>query len=130
MAQVLLTLLLMLWMGRVRVRTLQAQRVHIRDIALSGEAWPEDVRKISNNVHNQFETPILFYVLCGAATYLGATGILIACLAWAYIATRLVHTFIHVTTNRVQHRFYAFAAGVAVLVAMWLVLCARLVGAA
>lgn len=130
MAQVLLTLVLMLWTGRVRVAALQAKRVHIRDIALSGEAWPEDVRKISNNVHNQFETPILFYVLCGSATYLGATGALMVLLAWAYIAARLAHTIIHVTTNRVQHRFFAFVAGVTVLILMWAVLAGRLVGAA
>ncbi len=130
MAQVLLTLALMLWMGRARVRTVRAERVHIRDIALSGDAWPEDVRKISNNVHNQFERPILFFVLCGTATYLGVTGILMAFLAWAYVATRLVHTFIHVTTNRVRDRFYAFAAGMVVLFAMWLMVAVRLVGAA
>jgi hypothetical protein len=130
MAQVLLTLLLILWMGRARVGALNARRLHIRDVALSGDAWPDDVRKIANNAHNQFETPILFYVLCGAATYLGATGAVMASLAWAYIATRLVHTFVHVTTNRVQHRFYAFAAGMIVLLAMWLVVTARLLGAA
>jgi hypothetical protein len=129
MAQVLLTLLLILWMGRARVGALNARRLHIRDVALSGDAWPEDVRKIANNAHNQFETPILFYVLCGAATYLGETGAVMASLAWTYIATRLVHTFIHVTTNRVQHRFYAFVAGMTVLIAMWLVVVARLLGA-
>jgi hypothetical protein len=116
-------------MGRARVGALNARRLHIRDVALSGEAWPEDVRKIANNAHNQFETPILFYVLCGAATYLGVTGPVMAFLAWGYIATRLVHTFIHVTTNRVRHRFYAFTAGMAVLFSMWLVLAVRLAGA-
>ena len=130
MAQVLLTLVLMLWTGRARVGALRARRVHIRDIALSGEAWPDDVRKVSNNMHNQFETPILFYVLCGAATYLGATGAGMAVLAWTYVASRVVHTFIHVTTNRVQHRFYAFVAGFLVLVAMWIVVAVRLAGGA
>ena len=130
MVQALLTLVLVLWMGRVRVRALQARRLHVRDVALSGEAWPDDVRKISNSAHNQFETPILFYVLCGAATYLGATGVLMTALAWAYVATRVVHASIHVTSNRVQHRFYAFAAGVVVLAAMWIVVALHLAGAA
>ena len=26
-------------------------------------------------LRNQFETPVLFYVLCGVATYIGATGV-------------------------------------------------------
>ena len=46
----------------------------MRDIALSNEAWPDDLKKVANNMHNQFETPVLFYVLCGVATYVGATG--------------------------------------------------------
>lgn len=130
MLQVLLTLLLLLWTGRVRVRAVRQRRVHIRDIALSGEAWPDDIRKISNNMHNQFETPILFFVLCGAAIYLGAAGFLMVLLAWAYVASRLVHSFVHVTTNRVQHRFQAFAFGVVVLILMWILVAARLLGVA
>ena len=130
MAQLLLTVILVFWMGRVRVSAVQAGRVRLADIALSREGWPDDVRKVANNFHNQFEMPVLFSVLCGIATYLGATGPGMALLAWAFIASRLVHTAIHVTTNRVRHRFYAFAAGVGVLVLMWLVIAIRLVAGA
>ena len=130
MAQVLLSLVLLLWTGRVRVRALRDKQVRIRDIALSGEPWPDDVKKISNNMHNQFETPVLFYALCGAAVYVGATGVAVVLLAWSYVATRLLHTAVHVTSNRVQHRFYPFAAGVLVLAAMWTVIAVRLAEAA
>src|SRR5688572_29978181 len=119
MAQVLLTLLVLLWSGRARFAAVRQSRARLADIALSSAAWPDDVRKISNNAQNQFETPILFFVLCGAATYVGETGLVVTLLAWAFIATRLVHTFIHTTTNRVQHRFKAFATGIAVLALMW-----------
>jgi hypothetical protein len=129
MAQVLLTLLVLLWSGRARVTALKERRARLAEIALSSAAWPDDVRKISNNAQNQFETPILFFVLCGAATYIGETGLMMTLLAWAYIATRLAHTFIHTTTNRVQHRFAAFATGIAVLAVMWVVVAARLLAA-
>ena len=129
LAQVLLTLALLLWTGRARFAALRAGRARIPEVALSAEPWPDDVRKISNNYHNQFETPVLFYVLCGAATYLGATGFVMVFLAWAFIASRLAHTYIHVTTNRVRHRFRVFAVGVAVLLAMWLLVTARLLAA-
>jgi len=129
LAQVLLTFVLMLWTARLRVRAARERRVRLADVALSGDAWPDDVRKVANNLHNQFETPILFYVLCGAATYLGATGIIMVLLAWAYVATRVVHTVIHVTTNRVQRRFAVFTVGVAVLIAMWVLVAARLLSA-
>jgi hypothetical protein len=127
LAQVLLTLVLMLWTGQVRIRALRERTVRMREIALAGEAWPDSVKKVSNNMHNQFETPLLFYVLCGVATYVGATGIVMILLAWAYVASRLAHTAIHVTSNYVPHRFFAFTAGLAILVLMWLVVAARLV---
>jgi hypothetical protein len=126
LGQVLLTFVLILWTGRVRTREIRAKRVRIRDIALAGDAWPDDVKKISNNMHNQYETPILFYVLCGVAIYVGATGILMTLLAWAYVVSRLVHTAIHVTSNNVPRRFFAYTAGLAVLILMWIVVAARL----
>ena len=128
LAQVLLTFVLILWTGRVRVGALRAGRAHFRDTALSSDAWPEDVRKVSNNARNQYETPVLFYVLCGAAIYLGVTGIVMTLLAWAYVATRLVHTAIHTTTNNVRRRFYTFTVGLAVLILMWIVVVVRLLG--
>jgi len=130
MAQILLTLVLLIWTGRARVAVARAGRVRLGTLALSGEGWPDDVKKISNNMHNQFETPILFYVLCGLATAIGATGTLMAVLAWSWFASRLVHCAIHVTSNRIRYRFCAFAVGVTILLVMWAVLFLRLVASA
>lgn len=129
LAMVLWTFVMMLWTLRARMAALRARRVRLADIALSNARWPDDAKKISNNMHNQFETPLLFYVLCGVATYIAATDFLMTLLAWAYVATRFVHTGIHVTSNRVQQRFAIFALGVAVLVAMWILIAARLLAA-
>jgi hypothetical protein len=129
LAQVLLTFVLMVWTAQVRTAALRARRVRVPAIALSGEAWPDDVKKVSNNMHNQFETPILFYVLCGVATYISVTGVLMAVLAWLYVASRVVHTVIHVTSNRLRQRFAAFLVGVVALIAMWVVIVARLASA-
>jgi hypothetical protein len=126
LAQVLITFVVMVWTAKHRVGAVRARRVRMADIALSDAAWPEDARKASNNLRNQFETPVLFYVLCGVATFIGATGILMTLLAWAYVATRVVHAFIHLTSNYIPHRFYAFAVGAAILFAMWIVVVVRL----
>jgi hypothetical protein len=126
MAQVLWTLVLITWNGLARVRALRSRRVRFADIALSSDAYPDDVRKISNNMHNQFETPILFYVLCGVATFVGATDFLMTLLAWVYVATRVLHTAIHTTTNYVPRRFYAFLVGVIALILMWVAIVVHL----
>ena len=129
MAQVLLTVVLILWTGATRVRAIRRREVRMKDIALSSDAWPNDTRKIANNMRNQFETPVLFYVLCGVAIYVGAAGAAMTLLAWAWFASRLIHTAIHVTTNRVPHRALVFAIGVMILMLMWLLIILRLLDA-
>ena len=44
-------------------RAARRGEVKLRDIALGGDAWPARVRKISNAFQNQFELPVLFYLL-------------------------------------------------------------------
>ena len=65
-------------------------------------------------------------MLCGIAILLGATGYVMTVLAWAYVGTRMAHSYVHVTSNRVGSRFRIFAIGFVVLAAMWIVLVARL----
>ena len=128
LGQVLLSLVVMVWVGRERVRAIRKRRVRFRDIALDREAWPDDVRVIGHNLENQFETPILFYVLCGVATYVGATGVAMAALAWVYVILRVIHTVIHIRFNDVR-RAVAFALSLIVLILMWIVVAVRLLGA-
>lgn len=119
--------LVLLWvLGTRRLPLIARKEVAVKDIALERNGWPEEAKKASNAFDNQFQLPLLLYVAGGAAIYLGATLIEVI-LIWLFVATRLVHAYIHVTTNHVYHRFYAYAAGYGLLVALWLVLGIRLV---
>jgi len=40
-------------------------------------------------------------------------------LAWAYVGLRYIHSFIHITYNRVLHRFAVFVFSSVVLFALW-----------
>jgi hypothetical protein len=127
LAQVLLTLVILMAMGRARAAALKAGQVGIGDVALSSERWPADVRKLSNNYANQFETPLLFFVLVGLAIYTAAAGWLMAVLAWIYVASRVAHAYVHTGSNDVMARFSVFLVGVAALVAMWIYLLIHVV---
>ena len=129
LAQVLLTLVLMLTMGRARVAAVRRGEVRVSDVALGERLWPTRVQQLSINLHNQFETPVLFYVLCGLAMFAGATNGVTVVLAWAYVATRLVHSYIHTTSNRIGQRFRVFAVGVVILSVLWLVVVLRIAAA-
>lgn len=114
-----LTFGLLFWMAYGRVSAARRGEIKIRDIALNGDAWPERVRQISNAFQNQFELPVLFYLLVVLALVTNSVDQTLVWLAWAFVASRVLHALIHTTSNQVLHRFYAFLVGVIILAAMW-----------
>ena len=120
-AQVIWTFVVMVRAGRSRFRAAREKRL-TGDIALTHDGWPDDVRKVGNNMNNQFETPTLFYALGILALVVNGAGLIMAALAWAYVATRVIHTGIHTGANRVLSRFKVFFAGLACLAGMTLLL--------
>ena len=121
-----LAMLILFILGRRRVPLVMEKKIAVRDIALERTGWPEEARKASNAFDNQFQLPVLFAIGTGIALYLGA-GWPEAVLAWAFVATRIVHAAIHLTSNNVYRRFGAYVAGFAVLIALWGVIFGRLV---
>ncbi len=119
-----LALGLLWYLGRVRIPLVTGGKVKVRDIAVDRGGWPEAEHKVSNAFDNQFQLPVLFYVACLLALWLGPT-LLELVLAYAFVATRYVHAFIHVTTNNVVRRFAAYTAGLVVLCVFWADLLVR-----
>jgi hypothetical protein len=127
--QVALTLALMGWMASHRVTAIRSGAVRPRDIALREPNWPARATQIANCFHNQFELPVLFYVLVALILITRTNSTEFVLLAWAFVITRLVHAFIHTTSNRVDRRFYAMAAGMVILVVMWIIFAVRIFAA-
>jgi hypothetical protein len=125
--QVGLTFFLMLWMGSVRTRALKRGEVKMRDIALGQPAWNEHGTKLGNAFRNQFELPVLFYVLVVLAIIARKADLLFVIMSWVFVLTRLVHAAIHTGSNYVPNRFYAYLAGFVVLLAMWIIFAVRVV---
>lgn len=79
-----------------------------------------------NNLANQFELPVLFFAVCLALHATGGADALAVSLAWLFVAARIVHAAIHVTSNRIRFRQPVFSLGYVVLGAMWVLLALRL----
>lgn len=127
LAQIIWTFVVALIMYRARADAVRAREVRISQIALSQEAWPPKARAAANNFSNQFETPVLFFALSAIAVFIGATGWVMTLLAWIYVASRVVHTFIHIGANNVLTRVKVFGVGMAALFGMLLVILATLI---
>ncbi len=113
-------------MGRGRVAAVKAGEVRLKDIAVDSSRWPERLRKFANNYQNQFELPVLFYGLVALIIATGLADWVFLVLAWGFVASRLVHSAIHLGSNWPPHRLGAFAAGFAMLAAMWVWFALRL----
>jgi hypothetical protein len=114
-----LTFALLLWMASARTRALTGREVSLKDIALGQQNWPERPTQIGNCFSNQFELPVLFYILIALALPLRHADLVIVMLSWVFVVTRFAHAGIFVTSNNVQQRSLAWFAGVLVLFAMW-----------
>ena len=111
--------------GRRRAAVMSGQ-IKMKDIALGQPAWPEGPTKAANCLANQFQAPVLFYVLVVLAIFTKQADLLFVIMSWIFVVTRLIHAYIHIGSNYVPHRFYAFAAGVAVLLIMWIIFAVRI----
>jgi hypothetical protein len=117
--QVGLTFALLLWMAGARRNALVGGQTKIRDIALGQQNWPTRATQIGNCYRNQFELPVLLYVLIALALPLRHADLFIVLMSWVFVVTRFVHAGIFVSSNDLNRRSLAWFAGVLVLFAMW-----------
>lgn len=128
-ALVALTLLVGLRMLYVRIREMRARRIHPQSVALTAQrAQKLDDSRASDNYNHLFELPVLFYVLCALAIASGHIPGLLPTLAWLFVATRVVHSLIQCSYNKVLHRFAVFLAGFFVVATMWAVFALSFLG--
>lgn len=123
--QVGLTFALLFWMAGVRTNALASRETTFEDVAL-GQNWPARPTQIGNSFNNQFQLPLLFYVLIAIALPLRRADLVIVLLSWVFVVTRFIHAGIFVTSNNVRQRSLAWFAGVLVLLAMWIYFALKL----
>lgn len=123
------TMCVLLLLPLARYRAIRAGAVDWDDFAPGESARvPEPARRVNRALVNLLEVPFIFYALvlaCLMTARVDVTALALA-LAWAYVALRMAHTIVHLSYNRVTHRFIVFAASNGVLVAMLLRLAWRL----
>lgn len=115
------------YMGRLRFGAVSRGEMDPRFYkTYEGGEEPERMRVVTRHFINLFEVPVLFYVvvIMTYVTHLTNTW-MIAC-AWAYVAARYLHSYVHLTSNDVLTRFRVYIASGAILLVMWASLFARL----
>ena len=113
--QVLLTLILYVALVVVKSRAAKAGLVNLERRALHADAWPDNVQQINNNIRNQFEVPILFYVITLILWQLNQTGLIVQVLSWLFVTSRYIHAYVHTHSNYVPLRRRVFMLGTVIV---------------
>jgi hypothetical protein len=119
--EVILTFVLLFTMAPLRTRDFVSGAVRPEDIALREQKWPKRTTQVANAFSNQFELPVLFYVLTILEYVTHLAGIVFVVLAWIFVVFRILQAYVHVTSNIVRLRGAFFAIGAVVLAIMWLI---------
>ncbi|RCS25817.1 hypothetical protein DUT91_03385 [Phyllobacterium salinisoli] len=72
------------------------------------------------NLANQFELPVLFYVVCLSLYVLNGATFVALLLAWAFVISRALHAAVHVTSNDLRLRRPLFIVGFVIIVLLWI----------
>lgn len=129
LTQVSLTAVVFFRMYFARIAEMKSKRIHPQKIATSSTAAEQltDSIKIADNFSNQFELPVLFYVLIALLLSTQMVDMPFIVMSWLFVALRVAHSVIHCGCNKVIHRFYTYAAGSIVLWAMWILFTLELI---
>lgn len=124
--EVLLTFGVMFGMMYYRTSSLQRVETRLKDIALREPNWPVRATQFAYAFSNQFELPVLFYVLTILSIITHHADMVFVVLAWIFVIFRVLQALVHVTNNNVRMRGAFYGIGALVLVAMWVIFMVRI----
>ena len=124
--EVALTLVLLLWLAVLRRNDFQGGAVHPSQIALREPNWPARTQQVAYSFSNQFELPVLFYVLTILEIITRHADFVFVVLAWIFVVMRLGQAYVHTTSNVVLRRGTFYGVGALVLIAMWVIFMVRI----
>lgn len=127
--QVLLTIALGLHLA-IRRRMAFAEGTRWQDISMREPNWPKDAIVAHNAYLNQFEIPVLFYVLTILALITKQADLLFVMMAWVFVVMRILQAGVFLTSNHVPTRGAFFGIGVIILIVMWVIYVVRILALA
>ena len=119
--EVILTFALLFWLAPLRARDFRSGLVREEDIGLRQPNWSKPALQVQYSFSNQFELPVLFYVLTILAYITHHAGVLFVVLAWVFVIFRLLQAYVHVTNNKVMLRGAFFGVSAIALAINWIV---------
>jgi hypothetical protein len=114
------TFVMWFWMYATRIPAIRKAQVDMAELSRTGAplVLAPEVARVADNYNHLHEQPTIFYALALGAQLAGAADGASVALAWAYVATRVVHSLVQATRNVIPLRFAIFSLGSLVLLAL------------
>jgi len=125
--EVLLNFGVMFGMMYFRTSTLRRGETRLQDISLREPNWPKRATQFGYAFANQFELPVLFYVLTILVIITRHADLLFVLLAWIFVLMRVLQAVVHVTNNNVRMRGAYYGVGALILFIMWIIYIVRII---
>jgi len=109
--------MLYVWLTVARQRAVRSGQIESSCFVL-GRDEPLDVARITRNLANQFELPLIFYALVVLLVALGQVTLFDVIAAWVFIAGRVAHTLVQTLTDNVPLRGQVFTINFLAVVAL------------
>ena len=118
LALVFWTYVMWLWLYITRIPAMQKAKINPNTATKAQmDALPRSATDIANNYNHLHEQPTVFYAVALATQIIGPPDSISIGLAWAYVAIRVLHSFIQ-ASGQVTIRFLVFTLGTIALI--WL----------
>ncbi|HIO97439.1 MAG TPA: hypothetical protein EYG71_05875 [Leucothrix sp.] len=92
-----------------------------------GGKLPDYLAKVTQHFDNLFEMPLFFYIGIILILVLDIVDSVYILMAWGFFITRLIHTTIHTTYNKVAHRRNIFIFSTLILILLWIKIAADII---
>ena len=125
--EVLLTFGVMFGMMYFRTTSLRRGEARLADISLREPNWPRRATQFGYAFANQFELPVLFYVLTILVIITRHADLVFVLLAWIFVLMRVLQAVVHVTNNNVRMRGAYYGVGALILFIMWIIYIVRII---
>ena len=109
--------MLYVWLTVARQRAVRSGQIESSCFVL-GRDEPLEVARITRNLGNQFELPLIFYALVVLLVALGQVTLFDVIAAWVFVAGRVAHTLVQTLTDNVALRGQVFTINFLAVVAL------------
>lgn len=128
-AMAALTFLVLSLVPMFRAGDVNAGRLGTHDFKMGeSDRVPEATKLYNRNYMNLLELPLLFYVVCLVIFVTDKANWIEVNLAWGFVLFRALHTWVHLTINRVLIRMAMFSMAAFILMFLWIMAFWNIIG--